>query len=147
MSLEVTGNVNEIEAKVKVRFGYQFNNGLKLSVYLLHDSLAADQINYYNTDPSSPYYHKGSPMVGFIHRNVLLKAGTNMFGDAIAADSVGIGSNYSKSIHFTSFRCDDLRRIRVIALVTYQNGEQAGKVGNSIGARVGEKKDFVFAPK
>jgi hypothetical protein len=147
MSMEVTGDKYEITASIKVRFGYQFPDGVELSVYLLHDSLVADQVNYYNTDPTSPYYQKGSPMKNFIHRNVLVKAGTNMFGDAIEADSVDIGSSYSKSILFTNFRCDNVKMMRVIALVTYQGGAQAGKVLNCIKASVGEKKGFIFAPK
>jgi hypothetical protein len=145
LSLEVSGTPERVTAAVKVKFGYQFPAGLELSVYLLHDSLVAGQTNYYNTDPSSPYYQKGATMADFVHRNVLLKAGTNMFGDAIPAESVDIGSTYSKNIEFTSFRCDDIKRIIVIALVSLQDGKQAGKVANCIKARVGEKKDFVYA--
>jgi len=147
MSMEVTGNKDGITALIKVRFGYKFTDGLELSVYLLHDSLVAEQANYYNTDPSSPYYQMGSKMPNFIHRNVLLNAGTNMFGDAIPADSVDIGGNYSKKILFTNFRCDNVKMMRVIAHVTYQGGAQAGKVLNCIKANLGEKKGFVFAPK
>jgi thiol-disulfide isomerase/thioredoxin len=147
MSIEVTGDKNEITAAVKIRFGYQFPEGLELSVYLLHDSLVADQANFYNDDPSSPYYRMGPTMANFVHRNVLLKAGTNMFGDAIPADSVDIGSNYSKNILFTNFRCDNVKMMRVIAHVTYQGGAQAGKVLNCIKANIGEKKGFVFVPK
>jgi hypothetical protein len=147
ISLEVTGNKNDITAAVKVKFGYQFPDGLKLSVYLLHDNLVADQTNYYNTNPSSPYYQMGSPMVDFIHRNVLLKSGTNMFGDAIPADSIDIGRIYPKNIYFSNFRCDNINMMRVIAIVTYQDGKQAGIVGNCVKASVGEKKDFVYSTK
>jgi hypothetical protein len=116
-----------------------------LSVYLLHDSLVADQTNYYNTDPLSPYYQKGSPMIGFVHRNVLLKAATNMFGDVIPSDSIDIGTTYSKSFAFSNFRCDNLNYMYVVALVAYQG--ESGKVVNSMRVRVGEKKNLVYASK
>jgi thiol-disulfide isomerase/thioredoxin len=145
LSIEVTGDASNITAAVKVKFGYEYPEGLELSVYLTHDSLVAGQANYYNTDPSSPYYQKGTTMADFVHRNVLIKAGTDMFGDAIPSGSVTIGGIYSKNIVFTNFRCDDIRKISIIALVSVQDGKQAGKVANCIKARVGEKKEFVTA--
>jgi thiol-disulfide isomerase/thioredoxin len=145
IGIEVTGDAANITASVKVKFGYEYPEGLKLSVYLTHDSLVAGQANFYNSDPSSPYYQKGSTMDDFVHRNVLIKAGTDMFGDAIPAASVTIGGIYSKNILFSGFRCEDIRKMTVIAVVSVQDSKQAGKVVNSVKAQVGEKKDFVIA--
>jgi hypothetical protein len=135
ISLEVTGDKALISANVKVKFGYDFTENIKLSVYLLHDSLIANQVNYYNTDSSSPYY---------MHRNVMKKSGTDMFGDLIPAASIDIGSVYSRKIEFTNFECNDIKKMIVIAFATYGSGTNMEKVANSVKARVGEKLEFVY---
>jgi hypothetical protein len=147
ISLEVTGNPAKVSAAVSVKFGLDYSDDLALTVYLLHDSLTADQANFYNNDPASPWYKKGSTMTGFVHRNVMTRTGTDMYGDLIPSSSVDIGSVYSKNIDFTSFRCEDIRRIVIIAFVTYRTGKNAGKVINSAMGMVGEKKDFVYQAK
>lgn len=147
MSMDVTGNTAQITADIKVKFGYDFAENLELTVYLLHDSLIANQTNYYNTDSSSPYYMKGSPMIGFVHRNVMIKSGTDMFGDLIPASSVDIGSVYSRRIDFTNFRCEDKKKMFVVAFVAYGSGSKIDIVVNCIKARVGEKLDFVYTGK
>jgi thiol-disulfide isomerase/thioredoxin len=144
ISLEVTGDKALISANVKIKFGYDFTENIKLSVYLLHDSLIANQTNYYNTDSSSPYYNLGSPMVNFVHRNVMKKSGTDMFGDLIPAASIDIGSVYSRKVEFTNFECNDIKKMIVIAFVTYGSGTKMENVLNSVKARVGEKHEFVY---
>lgn len=145
ISMEVTGNIAQISASVDVKFGYDFTEGLELSVYLLHDSLVADQANYYDTDPASPYYMAGSTMANFIHRNVMVQSGTDMFGDAIPSDSVDIGSIYSKKITFTGISNIELKKMVVIAFVTCDSGPKTDQVLNCIKARIGEKLEFVYA--
>ncbi len=144
ISLEVTGDAASISANVNVKFGYDFSDDIKLSVYLVHDSLIANQANYYNTDPNSPYYLAGSPMVSFVHRNVMMKSGTDMFGDIIPPASVDIGSLYSKKIDFTSFNCNDIKKMVIIVFITSSSGSKTDKVLNCIKAKVGEKLEFVY---
>ena len=144
ISLEVTGNIALITANVNVKFGYDFAEGLELSVYLLNDSLIADQTNYYDTDPTSPYYKAGSPIVSFVHRNVMIKSGTDMFGDLIPSSSIDIGSVYSTNIKFTNFTCSEIKKMVVIAFVTCSSGPKTDQVLNCIKARVGEKLEFVY---
>lgn len=145
ISMEVTGNIAQISASVDVKFGYDFTEELELSVYLLHDSLVADQANYYDTDPSSPYYMAGSTMANFVHRNVMVQSGTDIFGDLIPSASVDIGSIYSKKINFTSISGIELKKMVVIAFVTCGSGPKIDQVLNCIKARVGEKQEFVYA--
>jgi hypothetical protein len=147
ISMEVTGNALSISANVNAKFGYDFTEELKLSVYLMHDSLIANQTNYYNTDPTSPFYLAGSSMVNFVHRNVMLKSGTDMFGDLIPASSVDIGSIYSKKIDFTDFDCKDIRKMVVVSFITYGNGPWTGQVLNTSKARVGQTLDFLYTGK
>jgi thiol-disulfide isomerase/thioredoxin len=145
ISMEVSGDATQISANVNVKFGYYFTENLMLSVYLLHDSLIANQANYYNTDPSSPYYMAGSTMVNFVHRNVMMKPGTDMFGDLIPPASINIGSIYSRKINFTNFRCDNIKKMIIIAFVTCTSGTKANQVLNCIKTRVGEKMEFEYS--
>ncbi|MCX6302881.1 MAG: Omp28-related outer membrane protein [Bacteroidia bacterium] len=144
ISMEVTGNIALVTANINIMFGYDFAENLELSVYLLNDSLIANQANYYDTDPSSPYYKAGSIMGNFVHRNVMIKSGTDIFGDAIPSASVDIGSIYAKEIKFTNFSCSEIKKMIVIAFVTYSSGSRTDEVLNCIKARVGEKLEFVY---
>ena len=145
ISIDVSGTEQMISAKVDVKFGYDFTEELKLSVYLLHDSLVSIQANYYNTDPASPYYQAGATMTHFIHRNVMMKSGTDMFGDAIPSSAVDIGSIYSKKIDFTSFTSNDLNKMVVVAFVTWGSGPKSGQVNNVAAARMGHKVEFRYS--
>lgn len=142
IALEVSGDSSQITAVAKARFGNSFKDGLKLSVYLVHDSLIANQKNFYNDDPGSKYYQKGDEMPDFVHRNVMIKSGMDMFGEAIPAESVEVGSTYSKTVVMTSFRCNDIKHIKVVSFLTYAAGANKGQVLNSVIARAGENKVF-----
>ena len=144
IAMEVTGTIAQISADVNVKFGYDFTNTLKLSVFLLHDSLVADQANYYDTDPTSVFYQAGNPMVNFIHRNVMTQAGTDMFGDVIPSSSIELGSVYNKKVSFTSISGVDLKKMIVVAFVSAASGPQADEVLNCIKAKVGQKTEFVY---
>jgi len=144
ISLEVTGNSSNVMADVNVKFGYDFTNSINLSVFLLHDSLVANQANYYNTDETSIYYNAGNPMVNFTHRNVMIMAGTDMFGDVIPFSSIDIGSTFNKKVTFTSIPNIDLKRMIVVAFVSVSSGPQAGEVLNCVKARMGQKVEMVY---
>jgi len=58
-------------------------DNMKLVVYLLEDGILRDQTNYFNNDPSSPYYQKGNPIIDYEHNDVLRASLTDIFGDAI----------------------------------------------------------------
>jgi thiol-disulfide isomerase/thioredoxin len=147
LALEVSGNATEINAKVKAKFGNSFVDGLKISVYMVHDSLVSTQTNYYNTDPTSKFYQKGDVISGFFHRNVMIMTGLDMFGETVPKDSVEIGSTFSKSVTFRSFRCDNIKNIKIIAFLTNSTGLKKGQVVNCIIARVGEKKGFAVVTR
>ena len=124
LAIKVSGVSSNVTADVKIKFGMGFSENLKLSVYLLDDGLIANQANYYNTDPTSPYYQKGATMANFVHKNVLMKVGTNMYGDAIPPDSIGIGTTYSRTFSFSGLNPDHLAKIKVVAFITYANGSK-----------------------
>ena len=145
ISMEVSGDPSSISASINIKFGYDFDEQLRMSVYLIHDSLIASQANYYDTDPTSPFFKAGATMTDFVHRNVMIKSGTDMFGDLIPSSSVDIGSTYTREIVFTGFRCDDIRDMVIAAFITYGNGNKSGQVMNASGARVGQKLEFNYS--
>lgn len=144
ISMEVTGDALSISASVIVKFGYDFLEELRLSVFLIQDSLIANQANYYNTDHASPFYQAGSTMINFVHRKVMQKPGTDIFGDVIPASYVDIGSLYSRKTDFSAFTCKDIEKMIVIAFVTYGSGPWGGQVLNAVEARVGQKLEFDY---
>jgi hypothetical protein len=46
ISLDVSGTAQMISAKVDIKFGYDFTEELKLSVYLLHDSRTGELFSF-----------------------------------------------------------------------------------------------------
>ena len=60
------------------------NSGDKLVVYLLEDGILYDQENYYNEDPTSPYFGLGNPIPNFEHNHTLRKSLSAPLGDDIA---------------------------------------------------------------
>lgn len=143
LAINVTSSGTTVTAVVRVKFGKQYSDALKLSVYLLTDNMTANQANYYNSDQSSKYYQKGSPIANFIHRNVMTKSGTDMFGEAIPAASTIQNGIYSKTIDFAGIQSASLPNIRIVAFVAYGNGANNKRVINSVMASTGENKDFV----
>jgi thiol-disulfide isomerase/thioredoxin len=143
LALNVTSSGTTVTANVRVKFGKQYFDALKLSVYLLTDNLSANQANYYNSDQSSKYYQKGSPITNFIHRNVMTKSGTDMFGEVIPASNTIYNGIYSKTIDFAGISSALIPNIRIVAFVAYGNGANNKRVINSIMASAGENKDFI----
>ncbi|OFY44256.1 MAG: hypothetical protein A2X18_01195 [Bacteroidetes bacterium GWF2_40_14] len=143
LAINVSSSGSTITTTVRVKFGNSFSESLKLSVYLLEDGIVANQSNYYNSDPASPYYQKGSPIPNLVHKNVITKIGTDMFGDAIPTASVVQGGVYSKTVSFTGINTAKLANFRIAAFVTYSSGSNAKKVLNCIVGSVGDNTDFV----
>ncbi len=99
LAINSTLSGNSVSADIKV--GYDTaTSGNKIVVYLMEDGLIYPQVNYYNSDSSSPWYQTGDPIQDFEHNNVLRKAFTNIFGDEIPDGSVGgeYSNTYTLSI-------------------------------------------------
>lgn len=141
LGLKVTGAGTTITARVTVKFGKFYSEGLKLTIYLITDNKIADQVNYYNNDVTSRYYQMGSPIKNFVHKNVMTKAGTDMFGEAIPPVSVVHSGSYVKTADFTGLNSSSFSNIKVVAFVTYSNGIYNKRVVNAIIGSVGDDLD------
>lgn len=74
---------------LSVRVDVVYENGSvsgdKLVVYLLESGVIHEQTNYYNSDPTSPYYQQGNPISDFVHNEALRLSLTEVLGDNISA--------------------------------------------------------------
>lgn len=77
---QIDGNTLSVEVSVASEANM---DNKKLVVYLVEDGILRDQVNYFDNDPSSPYYQMGNPIVDFEHNDVLRASLSDIFGDAI----------------------------------------------------------------
>lgn len=143
LAINVTGIGTSVNVTVQVKFGRNFPSGVKLSLYMLEDGIVGNQSNYYNTDSSNPFYGKGNPIPNFIHNNVLIKIGTDMFGDIIPIADVGVNKVYSRSFTFSNLSNVNFSKLKVAAFLTHNGGSQQKQVINAVVAFVGENKGFI----
>ncbi len=97
ISSQISGSTLTVDAKVIYKNGSE--PGDKLVVYLLESGIIADQANYFDGDPSSPYFGKGNPIVGFVHHDALRNSLSGLFGDNIPETSAY--QEYKKTYTFT----------------------------------------------
>ncbi len=143
LAINVSSSGTNINVTVQAKFGFSMPGGVKMSVYMLEDGIVANQTNYYNTDVSHPFYGKGNPVLNFIHNNVLIKIGTDMFGDLIPSEDIGAGKVYTRSITFSNISPDKFSKLKVAAFLTNNTGLKQKQVINAVVASVGENKSFV----
>jgi len=89
LSIESSDNGTAVTGKVKVKFNVTTDQSMKIVVALVENGLVANQTNYYSpSGGASPYLYGGAnPISGFVHNNVLRRAATDIFGDAIPTTS------------------------------------------------------------
>ena len=80
---ELSTDTNDLVIEVELVNEQSFMAGDKLVVYLLESGILQDQVNYYNDDPTSPYYQLGNPIPDFEQNHGLRNSLTNLTGDAI----------------------------------------------------------------
>lgn len=82
LNSQISGN--NLNVEVKVIFEEGSLPGDKLVLYLTEDGLIHDQTNYYDNDPTSPFYQMGNPIPDFVHNEVLRLSLSDIFGDEIS---------------------------------------------------------------
>ena len=96
----VTGNNASVE--VQASFRETVTGDHRLTVYLVEHEVSGtgsgyDQVNTYNSDPSSPFYNRGNPIAGYKHPYVVRKVLTANLGDAIEASKTVAGGLLKKT--------------------------------------------------
>ena len=99
VSFTSTLDGDQLITQVNVVSETGINPGDKLVVYLLEDGILYDQENYYNEDPTSPYFGLGNPIPNFEHNHTLRESLSAPLGDDIAA--AGALEEYSVTYNTT----------------------------------------------
>ena len=105
----------ELKVQVSVTYEEGSENGDKLVLYLLEDDIVYDQINYMDSDSTSPFYNMGNPIPDFVHNHVLRESISNPFGDEIPLTSglVEYKANYVVNIS-SDYNPENLSLVAVV---------------------------------
>lgn len=105
-----------ITMDVKVMFGKDFTNNLKLVVYVLENGLIYDQHNYTS-------YYEGDILVGYEHNHVLRACPTTMTGETIDTNQTMIGNTYTKSFSIpVPVNVSNIENVEFVAFVIDETG-------------------------
>ena len=111
VALETTTTGNTSTVNVKVKFGKNFTNNLKLVVYALEDNLIYDQTN------STTYYGGVNPIANFEHDHVLRAVLTSSILGENITGTTNYNSEYSKSFTYTIPVAVNASNVRFVAFV------------------------------
>jgi len=131
---ELTGN--ELVVEVEVIYENGSENGDRLVVYVVESGIIHSQTNYYNDDPTSPYYQLGNPIPNFVHNDALRNSLTQILGDEIS--SVPALEKYTRNFSLevpSNYNSDNLSIVVMIV-----NSDSSAK--NAQFADVNEEKLF-----
>lgn len=121
-----------INMDVNIMFGKDFNNNLKLVVYVLENGLIYDQHNY------TSYYNDEDLLVDFVHNHVLRSCLTSILGDNIEKSATTTGNTYTRSFNVTvPANVSNQSNLEFVAFVIDENGA----VVNVRKAKPGESQD------
>lgn len=88
---------SNITGTVKVKFNVTTLRPMRLVIALVENGLVHPQVNYYSPQyGTTPYLYGGvSPITDFVHKSVLRRTATDLFGDAIPQKEIVKNSEYS----------------------------------------------------
>ena len=124
--LAIKSDVSGSKANIEVRVGFNayMTGSYKLSVYLIEEKVSGegygyDQSNFYDTDPNSPFYQLGNPIVGYEHNHTLRAILSEQSGDSIDSSYIISGGEFSSSysVDISSYDDDNLSVVAFITLI------------------------------
>lgn len=127
---------NELKVQVDVVYEDGSSQGDKLVVYLLEDGIINGQVNYYNEDPTSPFYNMGDVIPDFEHNETLRNALSSVLGDDIPSTAALTEYIASFTISLPSDYVSE--NLSIVAMVVDSNN----LAKNSQHAHVGEDKPY-----
>lgn len=130
---------NTITAEVKVHYDLKVSENHRLVVYILENGLVYPQVNFYNGDPSSPWFGAGNPIPDFVHDHTARAVITNLYGDNIPAEDTGTDSTYTRN--FSVAVPGNVENSSNLELVAFVVGPD-NTVLNVQQADLGENQDF-----
>lgn len=118
-----------LDAAVNVDFYYTPPPGdFRLHLFIIEDSVTGfgngyDQTNYFNGQFGHPYYQAGDPIVGYVHRHVVRKIASQVWGNAgILPNNPIAGSSFTHTFNNVYIQPNWKEKdVDVIAFVSYYN--------------------------
>ena len=111
---------------------YRFN------LYIVEDSVTGvgagyNQTSYYDSNPSSPFYGLGNPIVGYVHRHVARAILPHSWGQGgIISSSPLTGESFSTTINYTLPASYDEQKIELVAFISkYTSNHEGDEVYNA----------------
>ncbi|MBR9830776.1 Omp28-related outer membrane protein [bacterium] len=168
-NVSISGSISGSTANVDVNVNfvdYPVNpQNLRVTLFVVEDSVTGtgsgyNQVNYYNSIAGHPYYGKGNPIVGFVHKHVVRSVPTGTWGDATYFTS----NPTLNSIHSNSYSVSidpnwKMKDISFVAFVNYYNPNggldeyeilnvEEVKLSSLVGAKenIASKVDFSVYP-
>lgn len=131
---QLSGDV--LNAEVRVIYEEGSLPGDKLVFYLTEDGLIHDQTNYYDNDPTSPFYMMGNPIPDFVHNEVLRLSLSDIFGDEI--DLTAAFTEFVQSYNITIPSEYNSANLHLVAMVVSSDNSAR----NSQTAALNEDKEY-----
>jgi thiol-disulfide isomerase/thioredoxin len=138
LAISINSNLtgNNLSVDVNVIFENGSMTGDRLVVYLLENGLIYEQTNYYNEDPTSPFYQLGNPIPDFEHNEVLRLSLTDIFGEDIPETPAF--SDYTKNLNVTIPSEYNANNLELVVMVVSDDNTAR----NSQFADVNENKEY-----
>ena len=118
LSINSSLDGNDLVVKVGVSSEMDLTD-TKLVLYLIEDGILSDQINYFDTDPSSPFYQMGNPIEDFVNDHVLRASLGGVLGDDIPATAAL--EEYTRSYSFTLSNEMNADKLSLVAMLVQQD--------------------------
>ncbi len=117
---EVTGSLVNVE--VHVGFNASLAGDYRLNVYLIEDNVTGegsgyDQVNFYNSNPDSPFYGLGNSIEGYEHNNTLRAVLSSRSGDEINSMSILESGEDITSTYNIDISSYDKKNLSVVAFI------------------------------
>ncbi len=118
-------NTRVIDVTVTANVLAAQSGNYNVNVFVLEDSVVGPDVRgynqantAYNNDPGHPYYQKGDPIIGYVHRHVLRAMLGGPWGTAgVIVNNPPTNGSYQKRYTYTIPAGRDYRKYRLIALV------------------------------
>ena len=104
-------------------FSTNLSGDYRLSVYLIEDDVSGtgygyDQVNFYDTDSSSPFYGLGDPIEDYEHNHIVREVLSESLGDEISTSALISGGE-----HIETYTVDlspyNNNNLSIVAFINY----------------------------
>jgi len=126
----------DLTVSVKVISEVELAGSDKLVVYLLEEGIIYDQINYYDNDPTSPYYQLGNPIPNFVHNEVLRLSLTSVLGDNVS--STAALTEYTRSFTTSILPEYNTSNLHIVVMLVSEDNSAR----NAQFSDIGEDKNY-----